>query len=253
MAVLGSCGAFRARRPGSPRRPSPGSTHVAARHFTCRQPGTRGRGTLADVATGAPVNLRPSSGHGALYDCDPPPASLQMKSSCPLLNTNTRPPGQGQLICTFDSISPVHSSAPIVANTAMASLTTIAAGGAGASSPFAARPPMAAPTRTVRHRASLLDALAFSDPSPERINGRLAMVGFVSALAVEASRGDGLLSQAGSGSGPAWFVATATVTGAAAAGRERRGQERRVHDRRRRALERKVSVLNPYLLALKSK
>jgi hypothetical protein len=57
----------------------------------------------------------------------------------------------------------------------------------------------------------LWDALAFSGPAPERINGRLAMVGFVSALAVEASRGGGLLSQAGSGSGLAWFVATAAV------------------------------------------
>ena len=57
----------------------------------------------------------------------------------------------------------------------------------------------------------LWDALAFSGPAPERINGRLAMVGFVSALAVEASRGGGLLSQAGSGSGLAWFAATAAV------------------------------------------
>ncbi|TVU41800.1 hypothetical protein EJB05_15352 [Eragrostis curvula] len=57
----------------------------------------------------------------------------------------------------------------------------------------------------------LVDAFAFSGPAPERINGRLAMVGFVSALAVEASRGDGLLSQAGSGSGLAWFAASAAV------------------------------------------
>ncbi|XP_066398658.1 low molecular mass early light-inducible protein HV90, chloroplastic-like [Miscanthus floridulus] len=60
-------------------------------------------------------------------------------------------------------------------------------------------------------RPGLWDALAFSGPAPERINGRLAMVGFVSALAVEASRGGGLLSQAGSGSGLAWFAATAAV------------------------------------------
>ncbi|XP_066391947.1 low molecular mass early light-inducible protein HV60, chloroplastic-like [Miscanthus floridulus] len=58
---------------------------------------------------------------------------------------------------------------------------------------------------------NLRDALAFSGPAPERINGRLAMVGFVSALAVEAYRGGGLLSQAGSGSGLAWFAATAAV------------------------------------------
>jgi hypothetical protein len=37
------------------------------------------------------------------------------------------------------------------------------------------------------------------------------MVGFVSALTVEASRGGGLLSQAGSGSGLALFAATAAA------------------------------------------
>ncbi|KAG0541845.1 hypothetical protein BDA96_02G052300 [Sorghum bicolor] len=61
----------------------------------------------------------------------------------------------------------------------------------------------------------LWDALAFSGPAPERINGRLAMVGFVSALAVEATRGDGLLSQAGNGAGLAWFAYTAVVLSAA--------------------------------------
>ncbi|TVU41806.1 hypothetical protein EJB05_15358, partial [Eragrostis curvula] len=53
----------------------------------------------------------------------------------------------------------------------------------------------------------LWDALAFSGPAPERINGRLAMVGFVSAIAVEAStHGDGLFAQAASGTGQAWFA-----------------------------------------------
>ncbi|CAM0151165.1 unnamed protein product [Urochloa decumbens] len=64
-------------------------------------------------------------------------------------------------------------------------------------------------------QAGLWDALAFSGPAPERINGRLAMVGFVSALAVEASRGDGLLAQAGNGAGLAWFAYTAVVLSAA--------------------------------------
>ncbi|PAN09732.1 hypothetical protein PAHAL_2G047800 [Panicum hallii] len=59
------------------------------------------------------------------------------------------------------------------------------------------------------------DALAFSGPAPERINGRLAMVGFVSALAVEAARGDGLLAQAGNGAGLTWFAYTAVVLSAA--------------------------------------
>ncbi|GJN10105.1 hypothetical protein PR202_ga28169 [Eleusine coracana subsp. coracana] len=64
-------------------------------------------------------------------------------------------------------------------------------------------------------KPGLLDALAFSGPGPERINGRLAMVGFVSALAVEASRGVGLLSQAGNGAGLTWFAFTAVVLSAA--------------------------------------
>jgi hypothetical protein len=64
-------------------------------------------------------------------------------------------------------------------------------------------------------KLGLWDALAFSGPAPERINGRLAMVGFVSALAVEATRGDGILSQAGNGAGLAWFAYTAAVLSAA--------------------------------------
>jgi hypothetical protein len=66
-------------------------------------------------------------------------------------------------------------------------------------------------TPTPKPKPGVWDALAFSGPAPERINGRLAMVGFVSALAVEASSGGGLLSQAGSGSGLTWFAATAAV------------------------------------------
>ncbi|KAL6880645.1 hypothetical protein ACP4OV_012210 [Aristida adscensionis] len=58
---------------------------------------------------------------------------------------------------------------------------------------------------------SIWDALAFSGPAPERINGRLAMVGFVAALAVEAARGGGLLAQAESGTGLAWFAYTAVA------------------------------------------
>ncbi|WVZ62108.1 hypothetical protein U9M48_011893 [Paspalum notatum var. saurae] len=90
--------------------------------------------------------------------------------------------------------------------------TTPASTTASSSSPSS---PTAAPTAAAKKAAAstpgLWDALAFSGPAPERINGRLAMVGFVSALAVEASSGGGLLSQAGSGSGLAWFAATAAV------------------------------------------
>ncbi|KHL91123.1 hypothetical protein QW71_36460 [Paenibacillus sp. IHB B 3415] len=39
------------------------------------------------------------------------------------------------------------------------------------------------------------DVLAFSGPAPERINGRLAMIGFVAAMAVELSKGEDVLAQ----------------------------------------------------------
>ncbi|TVU41790.1 hypothetical protein EJB05_15339 [Eragrostis curvula] len=91
-----------------------------------------------------------------------------------------------------------------------------------AETPSTSTSPAAAPTTpTPKPKAKpakpgLWDALAFSGPAPERINGRLAMVGFVSALAVEAStRCDGLLTQAGSGSGLAWFAVSAAVLSAA--------------------------------------
>uniref|UniRef100_A0A0E0LHS4 Uncharacterized protein n=1 Tax=Oryza punctata TaxID=4537 RepID=A0A0E0LHS4_ORYPU len=84
------------------------------------------------------------------------------------------------------------------------------------SSPATPTPsPPATPKAKPAASTKLWDVLAFSGPAPERINGRLAMVGFVSALAVEASRGGGLLDQAGSGSGLAWFAATAAVLSAA--------------------------------------
>ncbi|KAJ0594142.1 putative chlorophyll A-B binding protein [Helianthus annuus] len=54
------------------------------------------------------------------------------------------------------------------------------------------------------------DVLAFSGPAPERINGRLAMIGFVSALAVELSSGQDVLSQISNG-GVLVFVATNVV------------------------------------------
>ncbi|RCV09741.1 hypothetical protein SETIT_2G053800v2 [Setaria italica] len=73
----------------------------------------------------------------------------------------------------------------------------------------------AATPKPAARSPGLWDALAFSGPAPERINGRLAMVGFVSALAVEAARGDGLLAQAGNSAGLTWFAYTAIVLSAA--------------------------------------
>ncbi|TVU41822.1 hypothetical protein EJB05_15376, partial [Eragrostis curvula] len=105
---------------------------------------------------------------------------------------------------------------PAMATMSVASFSPLTAGsGAIARPPIAALAPrrraLVVRAQNKDNTGRLVDAFAFSGPAPERINGRLAMVGFVSALAVEASRGDGLLSQAGSGSGLAWFAASAAV------------------------------------------
>ncbi|KAK9059422.1 hypothetical protein SSX86_022042 [Deinandra increscens subsp. villosa] len=55
------------------------------------------------------------------------------------------------------------------------------------------------------------DVLAFGGPAPERINGRLAMIGFVSAMAVELSSGQDVLTQISNGGGVAVFVGTSVV------------------------------------------
>ncbi|TYI12142.1 hypothetical protein ES332_A09G256000v1 [Gossypium tomentosum] len=54
------------------------------------------------------------------------------------------------------------------------------------------------------------DVFAFSGPAPERINGRLAMVGFVAALAMELSKGQDVLTQISNGGIPL-FVGTSIV------------------------------------------
>nr|APU54665.1 chloroplastic early light-induced protein [Crocus sativus] len=77
-------------------------------------------------------------------------------------------------------------------------------------------PPQVAPPppRTPKVSTKFTDVLAFSGPAPERINGRLAMVGFVAAVAVELARGDDLAVQLANGGIP-WFVLTAAVFSAA--------------------------------------
>ncbi|KQK20611.1 high molecular mass early light-inducible protein HV58, chloroplastic [Brachypodium distachyon] len=89
--------------------------------------------------------------------------------------------------------------------------TTSASTSSPTPSPSTPSPSPAAPKPKVKASPSVWDALAFSGPAPERINGRLAMVGFVAALSVEAARGGGLLSQAGSGAGLGWFLTTTAL------------------------------------------
>ncbi|CAN6551702.1 unnamed protein product [Malus baccata var. baccata] len=54
------------------------------------------------------------------------------------------------------------------------------------------------------------ELFAFSGPVPERINGRLAMVGFVSALAVELSKGQDVFAQISNG-GISLFLGTSIL------------------------------------------
>ncbi|KAJ9536964.1 hypothetical protein OSB04_029697 [Centaurea solstitialis] len=54
------------------------------------------------------------------------------------------------------------------------------------------------------------DVLAFGGPAPERINGRLAMIGFVSAMAVGLSSGQDVSTQISNG-GLSVFVATSVL------------------------------------------
>nr|APU54667.1 chloroplastic early light-induced protein [Crocus sativus] len=76
-------------------------------------------------------------------------------------------------------------------------------------------PPQAPKTRAPKVVSTKFsDVLAFSGPAPERINGRLAMVGFAAAMAVELARGDDLAVQLANGGIP-WFVLTAAVFSAA--------------------------------------
>ncbi|KAH7858377.1 hypothetical protein Vadar_023173 [Vaccinium darrowii] len=54
------------------------------------------------------------------------------------------------------------------------------------------------------------DVFAFSGPAPERINGRLAMIGFVAAIAVELYNGQDVFTQISNGGIP-WFLLTSGV------------------------------------------
>ncbi|KAL2455082.1 Early light-induced protein 2 [Abeliophyllum distichum] len=58
------------------------------------------------------------------------------------------------------------------------------------------------------------DILAFSGPGPERINGRLAMIGFVTAIGVELANGQDLYAQIQTGGIP-WFIGTSVLLSAA--------------------------------------
>ncbi|KAJ8765821.1 hypothetical protein K2173_015701 [Erythroxylum novogranatense] len=80
------------------------------------------------------------------------------------------------------------------------------------SEPDTTRPPPQPQPTPARKKVStkFSDVLAFSGPAPERINGRLAMIGFVAAMAVELSNGQDVFSQISNGGIP-WFLGTSLV------------------------------------------
>ncbi|XP_059293555.1 early light-induced protein, chloroplastic-like [Lycium ferocissimum] len=57
---------------------------------------------------------------------------------------------------------------------------------------------------------NFIDVFSFSGPAPERINGRLAMIGFVAAMGVELASGADLSAQLSSG-GFSWFLGTSAL------------------------------------------
>ncbi|CAN8324497.1 unnamed protein product [Cochlearia groenlandica] len=71
-------------------------------------------------------------------------------------------------------------------------------------------PPSPPPVTKPKVSTKFRDLLAFSGPAPERINGRLAMVGFVAAIAVELSKGENVFAQISDG-GAVWFLATTAL------------------------------------------
>ncbi|XP_078179667.1 early light-induced protein 1, chloroplastic-like [Carex rostrata] len=76
-----------------------------------------------------------------------------------------------------------------------------------ASTPPSQPSPSPAPKSTPKVSTKFSDVLAFSGPAPERINGRLAMLGFVAAIAAEAASGEDLFAQLSNGGIPAFFGA----------------------------------------------
>ncbi|XP_073136247.1 early light-induced protein 2, chloroplastic-like [Henckelia pumila] len=68
---------------------------------------------------------------------------------------------------------------------------------------FSTPPPPPQPEESTK----ATDIMAFNGPAAERINGRLAMLGFTTAIAVELTRGQDIFSQIQSG-GYKWFIGT---------------------------------------------
>lgn len=107
----------------------------------------------------------------------------------------TAPRGGFRVRCMTEEIKPEGS-------------TETPASDVPSSSPTPTPSPSPKPKRKVS--TSFTDVFAFSGPAPERINGRLAMIGFVAAIAVELSKGQDLFAQISDGGIP-WFLGTSVL------------------------------------------
>ncbi|KAJ7954833.1 putative Early light-induced protein [Quillaja saponaria] len=77
--------------------------------------------------------------------------------------------------------------------------------------PVTPPPPQGTTTRRApKVSTKFSDVLAFSGPAPERINGRLAMIGFVAAIAMELANGQDVFAQLSNG-GVEWFLGTSIL------------------------------------------
>ncbi|KAL0414479.1 UNVERIFIED_CONTAM: Early light-induced protein 2, chloroplastic [Sesamum radiatum] len=74
----------------------------------------------------------------------------------------------------------------------------------------AAVPPKPTPPPKPKVSTGFSDVLAFSGPGPERINGRLAMIGFVAAIGMELANGQDIFAQVQNGGIP-WFLGTSVL------------------------------------------
>ncbi|XP_074270630.1 early light-induced protein 1, chloroplastic-like [Silene latifolia] len=86
----------------------------------------------------------------------------------------------------------------------------VKAGGVPPSTPLSTPNPTPTPKPLPKVSTNFGDLFAFSGPAPERINGRLAMIGFVAAIAVELSKGTDIFSQISDGGAP-WFLGTSIL------------------------------------------
>ncbi len=138
-----------------------------------------------------------------------------MASSAVLQSTVTRPvPLLMNKAVSYQIIAPSYCSLPRSQRSASLRVRCNAEDGQKEEIPSPAAapipPPQPRPPSQPKMSTKFGDVLAFNGPAPERINGRLAMIGFASALLVELNNGQDVITQITNG-GTTWFIGTSVV------------------------------------------